>query len=148
MVSAIVEMFREGAAPNRFSCPVPIWEFLWELGRAFGWHPKGATYVMPARSTVEVPARRNYEPGDSHDHKQVEQEDAVAWARALEVAKASPHIAAMIEARFVALEGGSQAVDELLPGMLDEFIEFSYGGAFKFAIRNEGTSGAESDSGR
>jgi hypothetical protein len=32
--------------------------------------------------------------------------------------------------------------------MLDEFIEFSYGGAFKFAIRNEGTSGAESDSGR
>jgi hypothetical protein len=65
-MTAIVEMFREAAAPggrNRFSCPLQTWELLWELGRAFGWTPRGTTYVVPAKSTVEAPARRNYQPG-------------------------------------------------------------------------------------
>ena len=145
--SVIVEMFR-GAAPGRFSCPVPMWELLWELGHAFGWQPKGTTYVMSAKSTVEVPARRNYEPGDSQDHKRVEGEDAVAWARALEVAKVSPHVAAMIEARSAALVSGGKPGGELPPGVLDEFVEFAYGGAFEFAISSEDSRAAESDSGR
>ena len=88
-MSAIVEMFRDAAAPggrNRFSCPLQTWELLWELGRAFGWTPKGTTYVLPAKSTMEAPARRNYQPGSVHDHKHVEADDAMAWARALEVA--------------------------------------------------------------
>ncbi len=136
-MSAIVEMFREAAAPggrNRFSCPMPIWELLWELGLSFGWHPQGTTYVMPLKSAVETPARRNYEPGGSQDHKHVEEADAKAWARALEVAKGSPHVAAMIEARSVALVGSGKLGSEMLPGVLDEFIEFAYGGAFEFAI--------------
>jgi hypothetical protein len=136
-MSAIVEMFREAATPkgrNRFSCPVPTWELLWELGQAFGWHPKGTTYVLPAKSTLEAPARRNYQPGSVQDHKQVEAEDAVAWARALEVAKLSPHTAAMIEARSAALAGAGKLDGELLPGVIDEFIAFAYGGAFEFAI--------------
>ena len=61
-MTAMVEMFRDAAAPkgrNRFSCPMPIWELLWELGRAFGWQPKGTTYVLPSKSTVEAPARRD-----------------------------------------------------------------------------------------
>src|SRR4030095_14468974 len=125
-MTAIVEMFRAAAAPqgrNRFSCPVPTWELLSELGLAFGWHPQGTTYVVAAKSKVESPARRDYQPGGSQDHKQVTAEDAMAWARALEVAKASPHIAAMIEARSAALAGSGTIGSELLPGVLDEFIQ-------------------------
>lgn len=136
-MSPTVHMFREAAAPkgrNRFSCSIPAWELLWELGQAFGWHPKGTTYVLPAKSKVEAPARRNYNPGTVQDHKQVEAEDAMAWARALAVAKASPHAAAMIEARAAALLGSGENITELLPGVIDEFIEFAYGGAFEFAI--------------
>ena len=148
-MSAIVEMFREADAPkgrDRFSCPGSIWELLWELGHAFGWHPRGTTYVVPTNSTVDVPALRNYQPGDSQDHKWVHEEDAVSWARALELAKASPHAPAMIEARSVALAGSGKAGGEMLPGVLDEFIEFAYGGAFEFAFRNEDSRSNESRS--
>lgn len=140
-MSTVVQMFRESAAPkgrNRFSCPLPVWELLSELGQSFGWHPKGTTYVLPAKSKMEAPARRNYEPGTVQDHKQVEAEDAIAWAQALEVAKASPHAAAMLEARSAALAGAGKASSELLPGVIDEFIEFAYGGAFEFAIWSDG----------
>jgi hypothetical protein len=136
-MSAIVEMFREAAAPggrNRFSCPLQTWELLWELGRAFGWTPKGTTYVLPAKSTVEAPARRNYQPGSVRDHKHVEADDAMAWARALEVAKHSPHTAAMIEARSAAFTEAGNVGSQVLPGVVDEFIAFAYGGAFEFAI--------------
>jgi hypothetical protein len=146
-MSAIVEMFRE-APPGRFSCPAPIWELLWELGHAFGWQPKGTTYVMPARRTLKVPARRNYEPGDSQDHKHVEEEDVVAWVRALEMAKISPHAAAMIEARSSALASQGKPSGGLPPGVLDEFIQFAHGGAFEFAISSEDCRALESDSGR
>jgi hypothetical protein len=139
-MSTIVEMVRAAGAPggrNRFSCPIPVWELLWELGHAFGWRPKGTTYVLPAKSTVEAPALRNYQPGGSQDHKRVEAEDAVGWARALAVAKVSPHAAAMIEARATALVSGGKIGSEMIPGVLDEFIEFAYGGAFEFAILEE-----------
>jgi len=136
-MTTIVEMFREAASPkgrNRFACPLSTWELLGELGRAFGWQPRGTTYVLPAKSTVETPARRDYQPGTARDHKQVAAEDAVAWARALEVAKASPHAAAMIEARSAALADAGKVGGDPLPGVIDEFIEFAYGGAFEFAI--------------
>jgi hypothetical protein len=128
-MSAIVEMFREAATPrarHRFSCPLAAWELLRELGQAFGWQPQGTTYVLPEKSKVEAPALRNYEPGNVRDHKKVEAEDAKAWAQALQVARASPHAAAMIEAR---------SAGELLPGLIDEFIEFAFGGAFEFHRR-------------
>lgn len=128
-MSAIVERFREAAAPkgrNRFSCALPAWELLRELGQAFGWQPQGTTYVLPAKSKVEAPARRDYQPGNARDHKKVEADDAMAWAQALQAARASPHTAAMIEAR---------SAGELLPGLIDEFIEFAYGGAFEFCRR-------------
>lgn len=136
-MNATVDMFRKVGAPHRFSCPLPVWELLSDLGRAFGWHPSGTTYVLPAKSTVESPARRNYAPGDSQDPKRVEMADAMAWARALEKAKASSHLAAMINARAVALASSGKADCELLPGVIDEFIEFAYGGAFEFAIQRE-----------
>ena len=147
MMKAIVEMFRDSAVPkgrDRYSCPVPIWELLWELGRAFGWHPTGTTYVVPAKHIVAAPARRNYQPGGSRDYKKVEEQDAVAWAQALEVAKESPHAAAMIQARSAAHAG--ETGGELQSGVLDEFIQFAYGGAFEFAICNEEAPDAETDS--
>jgi hypothetical protein len=76
----ILEMFREARTArgrNRFSCPLPIWELLWELGRAFGWRATGTPYVMSAQSAVAVPARRDYQPSGSQDHKRVEEQDAV-----------------------------------------------------------------------
>jgi hypothetical protein len=139
-MSVTVEMFRRAPAPggrNRFACPLPIWELLQELGRAFGWQPKGTTYVLPAKSTMEAPARRNYQPGSVRDHKQVAADDAMTWARALEAAKISPHLQAMIDARSAALTGADKVSGELLPGVVDEFIEFAYGGAFEFAIGND-----------
>jgi len=145
-MSEVVEMFRDAAAPkgrDRYSCPVPIWELLWELGRAFGWQPTGTTYVATAKRTVDAPARRNYQPGGSQDHKKVEEQDAVAWARALEASKMSPHAEAMIQARSTARAG--ETGGELLPGVLDEFIEFAYGGAFEFAIWSDGVPDAEID---
>jgi hypothetical protein len=142
-----IEMFRE-AAPGRFSCHAPIWELFWELGQAFGWQPRGTISVMPPSSTVKVPARRNYEPVDSQGHKQVEEEDAVAWARALEIAKFSPHAAVMIETRSAALASQGKPGGELPPGVLDEFIQFAYGGAFEFAISSKDCRAAECDSGR
>jgi hypothetical protein len=130
-----VDMFRDGPAPNRCSCTLAVWELLHELGRAFGWRPVGTTYVLPAKSTIELPARRNYEPGDSEDMKQVTTEDAIAWASALEKAKHSSHAAAMIDARSAALASSGKLDGGLPPGAIDEFIAFAYGGSFEFSIR-------------
>ena len=133
-------MFRDAGVPgarNRFSCSLSTWELLAELGHTFGWHAKGTTYVVPVTSRAAVPALRNYQPGGSQDTKWVEAEDALGWARALELAKTSPYVAAMIEARGAALVSDGKLAGDLLPGLLEEFIEFAYGGAFKFAIWGE-----------
>jgi hypothetical protein len=121
----IVDMFRDAAerkGRDRFSCSIAVWELLAEIGATFGWRPTGTTYIQPVHSKVESPARHNYQPGNAQDHKRVHAEDAAAWAAALAKAKQSPHFAAMIRSR------------ELPPGLLDEFIEFAYGGGFAFAI--------------
>ena len=136
-VSGTVEMFRDAAevhGRDRFSCPIAAWALVWELGQAFGWQPKGTTYLSPPKRPVETPALRNYQPGDAQDYKRVEADDATAWARALEVAKHSPHFAAMVNARSVAMATSGELTGELLAGVLDEFIEFAYGGAFTFAV--------------
>jgi hypothetical protein len=133
-------MFRDAGVPggrNRFSCSLPTWELLAELGHTFGWRPKGTTYVVPVTSRATAPALRNYQPGGSQDTKWVEAEDALGWARALELAKTSPYMPAMIEARAATLVKDGRPAGDLLPGLFEEFIEFAYGGAFKFAIWGE-----------
>jgi hypothetical protein len=134
-MNGTVEMFRaavEREGRDRFSCSLAVWELLVEIGQTFGWQPKGTTYLVSPRQKVETPALRNYQPGNALDHKRVETEDAIAWARALEVAKRSPHLAAMMNARSEAIG----ASDGTAPH-LDEFIAFAYGGAFTFAISRE-----------
>jgi hypothetical protein len=137
-VGAVVEMYRDAAEPSgrdRFSCPVGIWELLHEIGRTFGWLPTGATYVAPGQLTVEVPARRDYLPGGALDQKRIEQDDAIAWARALDLAKDSPHLASMVTARAGAISAlDGQVTETLLPGVIEEFVEFAYGGAFTFVL--------------
>lgn len=135
-MSDVVEMYRDAAEPggrDRFSCSVQIWGLLQEIGQTFGWHPAGTTYVAPAQVKVEAPARRDYRPGGALDHKRIEQDDAAAWAHALELAKDSPHLAAMIVAREAGTTAtDAQATEALLPGVIAEFVEFAYGGAFTF----------------
>jgi len=133
-------MFRDAGVSggrNRFSCSLPTWELLAQLGRTFGWHARGTTYVVPITSKATLPALRNYQPGGSQDTKWVEAEDALGWARALELAKTSQHLPAMIEARAAALAKDGKLAGDSLSGLLEEFIEFAYGGAFNFAIWDE-----------
>jgi hypothetical protein len=40
----------------------------------------------------------------------------------------------MIEARSAALADAGNVGSQVLPGVIDEFIAFAYGGAFEFAI--------------
>lgn len=145
-MSAVVEMYREAAEPggrDRFSCSPPLWELLQEIGQTFGWHPMGATYVVPPQLKVEAPARRDYRPGPALHQKRIEQGDAAAWARSLELAKDSPHLAAMITARAAAMSAGDAeaAAAALLPGIIKEFVEFSYGGAFTFFLSSDPGAG-------
>lgn len=135
-MSGTVEMFRDTTERGRdhFTCPIEVWELMWELGRTFGWHPEGTTYRVPPQLKVDIPARRNYHPGNALDRKQVAQEDALAWAKALEIAKGSSHLDAMVAVQVAAI--GSDRAERIarLRATLDEFIEFVYGGAFTFAV--------------
>ena len=138
-MSEIVEMYRDAAergGRDRFSCSVATWDLLQQIGETFGWRPGGASYVAKARRPLETPVRRDYRPGDTLDEKRVEQEDAAAWAGALELAASSPHLPAMITARAAAIAGaGAQVTAAPLPGVIAEFVEFAYGGAFTFVKR-------------
>lgn len=134
----IVEMYRdaiERGGRDQFSCSVPIWELLQELAQTFGWLPMGASYVAPPKLTVQAPARRDYRPGGARDIKRIDKDDAAAWAGALEAAQDSPHLAAMIAARADAIAtADGRAAEALLPGVIEEFVEFAYGGAFTFVL--------------
>lgn len=132
-MSDVVEMYRDAAEAggrDRYSCSVSSWKLLQEIGQAFGWQPAGATYVAPVQLKVQASARRDYQPGGTLDQKCIEQGDATAWAGALELAKGSPHLAAMLAARGV----GSAAAVALWCGVLEEFVQFAYGGAFTFLL--------------
>jgi hypothetical protein len=133
-MSGTVEMFR---GSDRFSCTLPVWEFLWELGRAFGWQPKGTTYIPPPKRKTEPAVRRSYEPGNALDDKQVDEEDAVKWARALTVARGSSHVAAMIDKRWKDAATSDVPRNAAVEKALEGFIEFARRGAFVFSISEE-----------
>jgi hypothetical protein len=142
-----VEMVRDAAerhGRDRFSCSLPSWDFLRDLGEAFGWHPRGTTYMTNAG--IEIPARHNYQPGDTLDYKRVDADDAIAWAGALETAKRSPYFAAMTEARSSAMAPGGAPLEAPLSSLVDEFVVYAYGGAFAFAISSESDPDSGADS--
>jgi hypothetical protein len=140
MTKRMVEMVRDAAESggrDRFSCTSAAWELLLESGEAFGWRPQGTTYVSRPGSTQLISAKHDYQPGGPTDQKQLTSEDAIAWAKALDEARRSPHFAAMLAKR----SGRDPAAIDDTPAeqthghsaACAEFIEYAYGGAFAFA---------------
>jgi hypothetical protein len=133
MSSALsVEMFRDAAeldGRDRFSCSLLVWDFLQEIGAEFGWSPRGSAYVALSGPTDGTLVRRDYQPGDARDLKEVVEADAIAWARALE--------SAILSQRF--LELSRRCAPSLrqhdLVSVVREFTEYCYGGAFVFSMR-------------
>jgi hypothetical protein len=140
-MSSTVAMVRDAVerpGRDRFSCSLLAWDFLRDLGEAFGWRPRGTTYTTVVNPAIEISVRHNYQPGDALDSKRVDAEDAIAWASALETAKRSPHFAAMIETRSVGMvPGGGAPMEAALQSVIEEFVAYAYGGAFAFAISPE-----------
>lgn len=129
----IVEMSREPGG-DHFSCTVPDWNFLSELATTFGWRPIGTIYLpqhgQPAR---DKPIKHDYRPGDSQDRKRVEANDSAHWAAALQVARQSPFITGILQARVRAVGGDEQTLQRLL----QDFVRFAHQGAFTIALRRE-----------
>lgn len=120
--------------PESYSCSYLVWDFLRELGETFGWRPAGTTYVAPPKRKIEIPVSRNYQPGDALDRKRVEADDAMAWAKALETARHSPHFDAIAKASTAASAADADALVARLSAETDEFARFAKGGAFTFAL--------------
>lgn len=124
-------MFRdsaETAGRDLFACTEGEWLFLQELGRTFGWRALGTTYLVPSRLKIPEPAHRDYRGGEMGDVKTVSHNDAIAWARALDASKDSPHFGAMLDA-----QAAIAATDaDSLRNFIAEFVEYAYGGSFTF----------------
>jgi hypothetical protein len=132
----MIEMTRDAQEPrgrDRFSCSTAVWLLLQDLGQAFGWQPSGTTYLPPASLRISVPARRNYQPGDALDHKRLDAEDAVSWARALDLARQSSQFDTFLIERWAHHEPHSDVTIQTLCSLVFEFTEFAYGGEFTFA---------------
>lgn len=133
-----VELFRdakESQGRDRFSCPAGLWELLREVGETFGWQPQGTTYLVPPKLKITAPARQNYQAGSALDYKRVEAEDALGWARALDGAKLTPAFVAMVTARSATF--GAPLTEVALLSLINEFIQYLYGGGFTFAIMTQ-----------
>lgn len=134
----IVELFRERGEKggDQFSCTLAEWNFLRELGKTFGWHPIGTTYLpqkgQPAR---HKPIKHDYQPGDSEDRKRVESDDSAQWAATLDRARRSPFISGMLHARAQLQESESTSSAQALESLLNNFIEFARRGSFTIALR-------------
>lgn len=134
-MSYVVEMFREAAeAKGRdlFSCSLLDWRCFQALGQEFGWDPLGSTYVaLPGTKYVHL-AGRDYEPGDARDRKQVSEEDALAWANALDASILSPRLPEALS-RVVPPQGSHSSFVNLMK----EFAQYCYGGAFVYSMTIE-----------
>lgn len=150
----LVEMVRIAVEPggrDRFSCSLSAWQLFRRLGETFGWQPLGTTYIpaaakklSPAEAKASLPpARHDYSPGVAQDSKHVDAIDALEWARALERARNSPHLHALIASwspEFVAADATPEIGQARVEALLDEFIQYAYGGEFAFFARGPATA--------
>lgn len=131
LMNSSVEMFRDAAerkGRDRFACSLQIWDLLQEIGAEFGWSPSGSSYVALPGTKHVTPAGRDYQPGEIRDLKQVSEQDAMAWANALEAAILSPRLSEILMRRAPA------AIPyHTLVSVVREFTEYCYGGAFAFS---------------
>ena len=131
---ASITLVRNATEPggrNVFSCTEREWELLVQLGQLFGWPARGATYIPRKGSSVDDDVRHGYKAGERQDPKRVDSDDALSWAAALDRARGSERIEALI----ANTEAGQQnAINSVLfAAILDDFIEYAYGGEFSFS---------------
>jgi len=136
-LSDMVRMFRNSTEPggrDLFACSVAEWVLLQELGRDFGWTPLGTTYFAPGGAAAAAPRLHEYAAGSAADPKIIEAGDARNWARALEDRKHSLERA--VQSGLRTADGENRDLEDAagLTGLIDEFIEYAYGGAFTFAL--------------
>ena len=143
-MSYMIEMVRDAAEAggrDRFAVSVEVWELLQDVGKTFGWKPHGTTYVRESSAKpLDAPAVHDYRPGDRFDRKTITADDARAWAAALNAARYSPHLVALVGTRpgEVVLHGPAttdetQSANAPFAVSMNEFAEYAYGGAFSFA---------------
>lgn len=132
----VLELSREPSA-DQFTCSLPDWNFMRDLGQTFGWHPVGTTYLpQQGQRARHNPIKHDYQPGDSQDRKRVEAADSAQWAEALEIARRSPFISGMLRTH-VQLQGASAAnTEQSLQLQVRNFISFARRGAFTIALRH------------
>ena len=133
--SIIVELSRE-PGDAQFSCSLPDWNFLRELGRTFGWQPEGTTY-LPQQGQRARPnsIKHDYLPGDTRDSKRVESDDSAQWAAALDAARRSPFITDILSTRAQQQAPGNTSTEQSLLVLLQNFIDFARRGPFTISLR-------------
>lgn len=125
----MVRNAREAKGRDRFACPETVWSLLQQIGTAYGWRAKGTTYLAPPELQAAQLSRHDYVAGGLLDRKEVDDDDAKAWARALDSAQKSDQLHALVTS--------SKAASEVKPiqtlhSLIYEFTEFAYAGAFTF----------------
>lgn len=136
LTGAVVELSRT-SGDGQFTCSVPDWNFLRDLGRTFGWHPAGTTYLpQQGQRARHNPIKHDYQPGDSQDSKRVEANDAAQWAATLDGARRSPFFAGMLRKHAQLHNANYTVAEHALQAKLQSFIEFARRGSFTIALRD------------
>jgi hypothetical protein len=117
---------RQQGGRDLFSCSLTGWRLLQEIAIVGGWKPQGTTYLSRNEKLPAV-ALHDYEPGDSADLKCVDRDDAIAWARSLDLVKDRPDFLTLVQPTADADPQG----DALLT-LIAEFAQYAYGGSFGF----------------
>ncbi|WP_153067191.1 hypothetical protein [Steroidobacter cummioxidans] len=126
---------------DQFTCTLTDWNFIRDLGRTFGWHPAGTTYLpQHGQRARHNPIKHDYQPGDSEDSKRVEADDSAQWAAALSAAQRSPFISGMLRTHARAQDGNHTEAERSLHSQLQSFIEFARRGAFTIALEARAVS--------
>jgi hypothetical protein len=139
----VVELFREPGEPGRaqFSCSLRDWNFFRDLGKTFGWHPVGTTYLpQQGERARDKPIKHDYHPGDTRDRKRIESNDCAQWAAALEGARRTPFFADMLRTHAQLQAPGDANAEPALQSLLQNFIDFARRGAFTISLRPEHAS--------
>lgn len=132
----IVELSREPST-DQFTCSLPDWNFMRDLGQTFGWHPVGTTYLpQQGQRARHNPIKHDYQPGDTQDRKRIEAADSAQWVTALEVAKRSPFISGMLRTHVKLCGASGTHTEQSLHLHLQNFIEFARRSGFTIALRH------------
>lgn len=129
---SVVSMVRASTEPggrDRFACSLATWYLLARAAESFGWKPRGTSYSSSRPAFIESAVRHDYEPGDARDQKLVDAQDALAWAMALNEARHSPNLLAMLNATVA---DDPDAAPVMV--VMDEFVAYAFGGPFSFAL--------------